>query len=358
MEIDKETYEELLEKQKRRAERFGIELKEVSFPGMVPEHKRYKNTMLEDQDQSLSIPRDESTIEFREKRAERFASEQKHTETWIRETFNLLKEVHKRQNKLPYKGERKLPLMNARLSSDNSVIRPNSIHLYGVDKLSTQDLFQFFILYPPQFIEWLDDSSCNAVFNDEEQANMALESLSHSYEPSYELENEETNIPDNESDSHSNPIDSPKEETTLEEPTDNISDNTEISNETDGTNEGKEENIEIPELNLSLWRVGKLSRKPYTCIFMRRATLEDKRPDFNTRKKIYESKQRRKGNHQKGTPYSRNQSHRSNRKRNNRRNRGPKEELFDKVESSNSTNSERASRFKEGKSSELDTEME
>ena len=38
--------------------------------------------------------------------------------------------------------------------------RPEAIHLFGTDDLSTQDILDYFSEYSPHHIEWLDDSHC------------------------------------------------------------------------------------------------------------------------------------------------------------------------------------------------------
>jgi hypothetical protein len=38
--------------------------------------------------------------------------------------------------------------------------RPDTIHLYGVDVMSTADVLQYFGAYGPTFVEWINDSSC------------------------------------------------------------------------------------------------------------------------------------------------------------------------------------------------------
>ncbi|XP_053562279.1 nuclear cap-binding protein subunit 3 isoform X2 [Bombina bombina] len=53
-------------------------------------------------------------------------------------------------------------------------VRLEAIYITGVDDMSTQDIFGFFKQYPPGFIEWLDDSSCNVVWLDEVSATRAL----------------------------------------------------------------------------------------------------------------------------------------------------------------------------------------
>ncbi|KAM4046974.1 nuclear cap-binding protein subunit 3 isoform 2-T2 [Anomaloglossus baeobatrachus] len=57
-------------------------------------------------------------------------------------------------------------------------VRLETIHVSGVDEMSTQDIFAFFKQYPPGYIEWLDDTSCNVVWLDEVTAARALLNLS------------------------------------------------------------------------------------------------------------------------------------------------------------------------------------
>lgn len=38
--------------------------------------------------------------------------------------------------------------------------RPEAIHLYGVDLMSTNDIMQYFADYLPSYVEWINDSSC------------------------------------------------------------------------------------------------------------------------------------------------------------------------------------------------------
>ncbi|XP_073523761.1 nuclear cap-binding protein subunit 3 isoform X2 [Phyllobates terribilis] len=57
-------------------------------------------------------------------------------------------------------------------------VRLETLHISGVDEMSTQDIFAFFKQYPPGYIEWLDDTSCNVVWLDEVTAARALLNLS------------------------------------------------------------------------------------------------------------------------------------------------------------------------------------
>jgi hypothetical protein len=46
--------------------------------------------------------------------------------------------------------------------------RQDTLYLYGTDKMSTEDVFKYFVEHKPRFVEWIDDSSCNVVFDNQE----------------------------------------------------------------------------------------------------------------------------------------------------------------------------------------------
>ena len=52
--------------------------------------------------------------------------------------------------------------------------RPDALHLYGVDTLSSADCMRYFSAYGPTFVEWINDSSCNVLFADAGSASRAL----------------------------------------------------------------------------------------------------------------------------------------------------------------------------------------
>lgn len=45
-------------------------------------------------------------------------------------------------------------------------MRLNAIHVYGVEHMSTKDIFSFFDLFGPDTLEWVDDFSCEFIFSD------------------------------------------------------------------------------------------------------------------------------------------------------------------------------------------------
>lgn len=47
--------------------------------------------------------------------------------------------------------------------------RRDTIHLYGVDVMSTDDVYKYFEEYGPTFVEWINDSSCERSHVDGEQ---------------------------------------------------------------------------------------------------------------------------------------------------------------------------------------------
>ncbi|XP_078739548.1 nuclear cap-binding protein subunit 3 [Lampetra fluviatilis] len=57
-------------------------------------------------------------------------------------------------------------------------VRLDALFLAGVDDMSTEEIFALFRNYAPASIEWINDSSCNVVWLDEDSASRALLSLS------------------------------------------------------------------------------------------------------------------------------------------------------------------------------------
>lgn len=65
--------------------------------------------------------------------------------------------------------------------------RPNAIHVYGVDLLSTSDILKYFADYGPTYVEWINDSSANVLFGDEGTATRALVGLGKPLPPDEQL---------------------------------------------------------------------------------------------------------------------------------------------------------------------------
>ena len=47
-------------------------------------------------------------------------------------------------------------------ASESSSSREETLHVYGVDMLSTSDVLKYFSEYGPQRVEWINDSSCKS----------------------------------------------------------------------------------------------------------------------------------------------------------------------------------------------------
>lgn len=62
-------------------------------------------------------------------------------------------------------------------AEESSSSRLDTIHVYGVDLLSTNDIMKYFSAYMPQYVEWINDSSCNVVFADDSTAKRVLVGL-------------------------------------------------------------------------------------------------------------------------------------------------------------------------------------
>ena len=76
-------------------------------------------------------------------------------------------------------------------------VRCEAVHLYGVDDMSTRDVFKLFSVYGPRNIEWINDKSCechvtvvcdcvmscpcagNVVWEDQVSARRALNGVGH-----------------------------------------------------------------------------------------------------------------------------------------------------------------------------------
>lgn len=46
-------------------------------------------------------------------------------------------------------------------------LRRNCLYLYGVDVISTDEILSMFQMYGAKKVQWINDSSCNIIFEDE-----------------------------------------------------------------------------------------------------------------------------------------------------------------------------------------------
>jgi len=65
-------------------------------------------------------------------------------------------------------GEMEVDNLEAKRIVDRVVeeSRELALHVFGVDSMSTKDIMQYFGDYGPSWVEWINDSSCNVVFED------------------------------------------------------------------------------------------------------------------------------------------------------------------------------------------------
>ncbi len=61
-------------------------------------------------------------------------------------------------------------------------VRPEAVHIYGVDKMSTKDVFDYLKDHGPDTMEWIDDYSCNVVWESEQGAKFALKGMSRTFD--------------------------------------------------------------------------------------------------------------------------------------------------------------------------------
>ncbi|KAH3887539.1 hypothetical protein DPMN_011556, partial [Dreissena polymorpha] len=67
-------------------------------------------------------------------------------------------------------------------TKDERGIRMEAVHLRGVHDMNTKDVFSYFNEFAPGKCEWIDDGSCNVVWQDKVTAARAMLKLSRSYE--------------------------------------------------------------------------------------------------------------------------------------------------------------------------------
>ena len=131
------------------------------------------------------------------------------------------------------------PVTDAAFADD----KPAALHLYGVNNMSTKDVFAYFKDHGPDTMEWIDDASCNVIWETEKMATTALKAMSRTYEELKDLNKE-------------------------------ISDNDDLD-----ISETEEEEREI-------WRIG-LPNKKAEALFLRRATVEDKKLPGAAKRSLY-----------------------------------------------------------------------
>ncbi|XP_069001798.1 nuclear cap-binding protein subunit 3 [Embiotoca jacksoni] len=94
----------------------------------------------------------------------------------------------KRARRFHFRSEETVTQRNVFLDKDTMKkaiprLRMEAIFVTGVDDMSTQDVFGYFKEYPPAHIEWIDDTSCNVVWLDDNTSIRALINSSRMLDP-------------------------------------------------------------------------------------------------------------------------------------------------------------------------------
>ncbi|XP_059207144.1 nuclear cap-binding protein subunit 3 [Centropristis striata] len=94
----------------------------------------------------------------------------------------------KRARRFHFRPEENVDQRNVFLDKDTMKkaiprLRMEAIHVTGVDDMSTQDVFGYFKEYPPAHIEWIDDTTCNVVWLDDNTSIRALINSSRMPDP-------------------------------------------------------------------------------------------------------------------------------------------------------------------------------
>lgn len=63
-------------------------------------------------------------------------------------------------------------------TADKDDTRFDTVHMYGTQEMTTQDIFDYFGKYGPASIEWINDTSCNVVWHDKISVARAFIALS------------------------------------------------------------------------------------------------------------------------------------------------------------------------------------
>lgn len=92
-----------------------------------------------------------------------------------------------------FSGERSEDVL---MFTSSASFRKEALHLFGVDELSTDELFEYFKDYKPLAVEWINDSSCNVIWRNEVHAANALLGMSVEYDETKESDSFLKNVPD------------------------------------------------------------------------------------------------------------------------------------------------------------------
>lgn len=174
------------EKHRLRAQKFGVEYKDPSSSRRDFKHQ-FKNQVIAERRAGAGFTTGfdlftAEEIEKRQQRAARFNM----PSSGIQWTGGEVAEDERKRRQRAERFGTALPsqddggLMDVDLFEDRKEApveaerRLDVVHIYGVDLLSTKDILHYFGDYGPKYIEWINDSSANVVFNDAATAKRAM----------------------------------------------------------------------------------------------------------------------------------------------------------------------------------------
>nr|CAB3264228.1 uncharacterized protein C17orf85 homolog [Phallusia mammillata] len=136
---------------------------------MFPRKKLYENKRLA----GLGLSFEEAKKK-REERAKRFASPLVKDESKEENDTDNTKYLQKAEETLE-----RIKTYNESLTEDdqNNMIRENALHLQGVDNMSTDEIFAYFGKMDPTHIEWINDTSCNVIWNDNKTPALTIQKV-------------------------------------------------------------------------------------------------------------------------------------------------------------------------------------
>ncbi|KAK9804463.1 hypothetical protein WJX73_004309 [Symbiochloris irregularis] len=186
--VDTETenhQDEEREKHRRRAERFQTSYVEPSSQTKEDQAGRQGNRAPKGIITGFDFFSQEE-VERRQRRADRFSTHEQSLsyQPEPQDPDEALAEQQKQQRAKRFGTEYKPPdragLADADLLEERTIPhgeeqrRPEAIYVYGVDFMSSGDCMQYFSEYGPSSVEWLNDSACNVVFSDPQNAARAI----------------------------------------------------------------------------------------------------------------------------------------------------------------------------------------
>lgn len=93
------------------------------------------------------------------------------------------------------------------LENPSGMSRPESLYVYGVNKMNTQEILNCFEEFEPIGIEWVSDSSCNVFWHDTSNPMKVLSTKTHpssstTDQPAQSLKRKASSISRDDADSH------------------------------------------------------------------------------------------------------------------------------------------------------------